>query len=148
MSWAPLPTTIFDLVVCRGETLSIPILFKFESSTSLGWKDWVDHELSNLGFMEALRQADVLKAVFSSRILQNYHMFNLLHLVRLWCSATHTFFLSYGKLTVTLEDVANQLLLSILGDIEPSDIQLFVDEEAMQVELHKGLGDGNAKLSN
>ena len=75
-------------------------------------------------------------------------MFNLLHLVRLWCSATHTFFHSYGKLIVTLEDMANQLLLSILGDIEPSDIQLFADEEAMQVELHKGLGGGNTKLSN
>lgn len=47
-----------------------------------------------------------------------------------------------------LEDVANQLLLPILGDIEPSDIQIFANEEVMEVELHKGLSDGNAKLSN
>lgn len=47
-----------------------------------------------------------------------------------------------------LEDVANQLLLPILGDIEPSDIQIFANEEVMEVELHKGLSDGNTKLSN
>lgn len=149
MSWAPLSTTIPDLAVCRGETLLVLILFKFGLSTSLGWKDRVDHELSNVGFMEVLQLTGVLKAIFSSRNLQNYHdMFNLLHLVRLWCSVTHTFFLSYGKLTVTLEDMANQLLLPILGDIEPSDIQLSTDAEAMEVEVRKGLGGGNAKLSN
>ena len=108
MSWAPLSTTIPDFAICRGETLPVLILFKFGLSTSLGWKDRVDHELSNAGFMEVLQLTGVLKAIFSSRNLQNYHdMFNLLHLVRLWCSVTHTFFLSYGKLTVTLEDMAN-----------------------------------------
>lgn len=75
-------------------------------------------------------------------------MFHLLHLVHLWCSMTHKFFHSCGKLTVTLEDLANQLLLPILGDIEPSDIQLSVDEKAMEVELRNELGGGNAKLSN
>jgi len=63
-------------------------------------------------FMAALQQAGVLKAVVLSHYLSNYRdLFNLRHLVRRWCTATYTFFLSYGKIILTLEDVANQLLL-------------------------------------
>jgi len=47
---------------------------------------------------------------------------------------------------VTLEDVANQLLLPILGDIDPNHIELSVEEEAVEAELKKGMS-GNAKLS-
>ena len=49
---------------------------------------------------------------------------------------------------MTLEDMANQLLLPILDDVDPSDIQLSVDREALEVELRKGLSGGNTKLSN
>ena len=49
---------------------------------------------------------------------------------------------------MTLEDMANQLLLPILGGVDPSDIQLSVDGEALEVELRKGLSSGNTKLSN
>ena len=59
---------------------------------------------------------------------------------------THS--LSCGEITVTLEDMANQLLLPILDDVDPSDIQLSVDREALEVELRKGLSGGNIKLSN
>ena len=65
-------------------------------------------------------RASVLKAIVSSYCLSNYRdLFNLRHLVHRWCAATHTFFLSYGEITVTLEDMANQLLLPILGDVDP-----------------------------
>ena len=47
-----------------------------------------------------------------------------------------------------LEDVANQLLLPILGDIGLSDIKLSTVKEAVEAELTKGLGGGNIKLSN
>ena len=64
-------------------------------------------------------RASVLKAIVSSYGLSNYRdLFNLRHLVHRWCTATHTFFLSYGEITVTLEDMANQLLLPILGDVD------------------------------
>ena len=43
---------------------------------------------------------------------------------------------------MTLEDVANQLLLPILSDIDPSNIQLSTVEEAMEIELRKGLAVG------
>ena len=49
---------------------------------------------------------------------------------------------------MALEDVANQLLLPILSDIDPSNIQLSAVEEAMEIELRKGLSSGNTKLSN
>ena len=90
----------------------------------------------------------MLKAFVLSRCLSNYRdLFNLCHLIRRWCSATHTFFLSCGEITVTLKDVANQLLLPILGDADLSNIELFVEEEAIEAKLRKGMS-GNAKLSH
>ena len=83
----------------------------------------------------------MLKAIVSSRCLSNYRdLFNLRHLVHRWCSATHTFFLSCGKITMTLEDVANQLLLPILSDMDPGNIELSAEEEATKAELRKGSG--------
>ena len=49
---------------------------------------------------------------------------------------------------MTLKDVANQLLLPILNDVNPSNIQLSAEKEAMEIELRKGLSDENTKLSN
>ena len=148
VSWAPLASIIPNLDICKGSSLLMPILFKFESSTSLGWKEWVDTELFDVGFMTALQQASVLKAIISSQCLSNYRdFFNLHHLVRWWCSTNHTFFLSCDEITVTLEDVANLLLQPILGDMNPNDIELSTKEEAVEAKLRKGMS-GNAKLSH
>ena len=46
---------------------------------------------------------------------------------------------------MTLEDVANQLLLPILGDTDPAALELSPEEEAIEVELRKRMT-GNAKL--
>ena len=46
---------------------------------------------------------------------------------------------------MTLENVANQLLLPILGDVDPSDMELSLEEEVVVAVLRKGMG-GNAKL--
>ena len=70
-------------------------------------------------------------------------LFNLRHLVRRWCTATHTFFFSCSEITVTLEDVANQLLLPVLGDVDLGSLELSPKEEAVQVELKKKMS-GNA----
>ena len=122
ISWALLASSILDLVINHGILLLVPILFEFGSGTALGWKEWVDKELSDIGFMEALQRASVLKAIVLSCCLSNYKdLFNLRHLVHRWCTATHTFFLSCSEITVTLKDVANQLLLPILGDVDPGD---------------------------
>ena len=97
--------------------------------------------------MDLLQRAGVLKAIVLSRSLSNFRdLYNLRHLVHWWCTTTHTFFFSCGKLTVTLEDVANQLLLPILGDVDLAIIELSPEEEAIEVELKKRMT-GNAKLS-
>ena len=110
----------------------MPIHFKFESGTALGWREWVDNELSNVGFMGLLQRASVLKAIVSSCCLSKFRdLYNLRHLVRRWCTTTHTFFFSCGELTVTLEDVANQLLLPILSDADPATLKLSPEKEAI-----------------
>ncbi|KAK9996680.1 hypothetical protein SO802_021366 [Lithocarpus litseifolius] len=148
ISLAPLASLIPDFVFRQGTSLLVPILFKFGSGTALGSKEWVDKELSDTGFMKVLQQASVLKVIVSSRCLSNYRdLFNLCHLVRRWCTATHTFFLSCGETTVTVEDVANQLLLPILGDVNLGALKLSLEEEAMKAELQKGMSD-NTKLSH
>ena len=47
---------------------------------------------------------------------------------------------------MTLEDVANQLLLPILGDADPAALEFSPEEEAIKAELRKRMT-GNAKLS-
>ena len=97
--------------------------------------------------MGLLQRVGVLKAIVLSQSLSNFRdLYNVRHLVRQWCTTTHTFFFSYGELTITLEDVANQLLLPILGDVDPATIELFPEEKAIEVELKKRMT-GNAKLS-
>ena len=47
---------------------------------------------------------------------------------------------------MTLEDVANQLLLPILGNVDLGTLELFLEEEAVEAELKKRMN-GNVKLS-
>ena len=46
---------------------------------------------------------------------------------------------------MTLEDVANQLLLPILGDADLAALELSLEEEAIEAELRKRMA-GNGKL--
>ena len=136
-------SSIPDLIIRQGTSLPVPIHFEFGSSTMLGSREWVDKELSNTSFIGLLQRAGVLKAIVSSRCLSNYRdIFNLCQ----WCTTTHTFFFSCGEITVTLEDVANQLLLPILGDVNPGALELSPEEETVEAELKKRMS-GNAKLS-
>ena len=97
--------------------------------------------------MGLLQRAGVLKAIVSSRCLSKFRdLYNLRHLFRQWCTTTHTFFFSCDELTVTLEDVANQLLLPILGDADPATLEFSPEEEAIDAELRKRMAE-NAKLS-
>ena len=51
VSWAPLASSIPNLAIRQGTSLPVPINFKFGLGTVLGWKEWVDKELSDTGFM-------------------------------------------------------------------------------------------------
>ena len=147
VSWAPLASSIPDLSIRQGISLPVPLHFEFRSGTALGWKEWVDSELSDTGFMGLLQRAGILKAIVSSRCLLNFRdLYNLRHLIRQWCTTTHTFFFLCGELTVTLKDMANQLLLPILGDADLAALELSPEEEAIEAELRKRMT-GNAKLS-
>ena len=83
----------------------------------------MDSELFDIGFIGLLQRAGVLKAIVSSRCLSNFwDLFNLRHLV-----------------TVTLEDLANQLLLPILRDVDPTTLELSPEEEAVEAEDRKSV---------
>ena len=48
---------------------------------------------------------------------------------------------------MTIEDMGNQLLLPILGDMDPGNIELSIEEEAVEAKLRKRMS-GNLKLSH
>ena len=54
VSWAPLASSVPDLVIRQGISLPMPIHFEFGSGIALGWREWVDNELSDTGFMGLL----------------------------------------------------------------------------------------------
>ena len=54
VSLASLASSILDLDIRQGTSLPVPILFEFGLGTSLGWKEWVDEELFDTGFMAVL----------------------------------------------------------------------------------------------
>ena len=62
-SWAPMSSSVYDLVIRQGISLPMPIHFEFGSGIAQGWKEWVDSELSDTGFMGLLQRASVLKAI-------------------------------------------------------------------------------------
>ena len=55
VSWAPLASSIPNLVIHQGTSLPVPIHFEFGSDTTLGWREWVDRELSDTGFIGLLQ---------------------------------------------------------------------------------------------
>ena len=61
----------------------------------------------------------------------------LCEVLKWWCSSTHTFFLAWGELTVTLEDIANHWMLPILGELSFSGIKLFTEEEEVVAVLRR-----------
>ena len=60
----------------------------------------------------------------------------LRHLVRYW----HTFFFSVGELTITLEDMVNNLLLLMFGDKNPFDISLSSEDLEVEDKLFSHFG--------
>ena len=103
----------------------MPIFFDFVLGKIQGWPIWVDRELSDEEFVGHLRRAGILKAVAISKNLEGFRdAKGFKHLVHRWCHSLHTFFFSVGELTITLEDVVNNFLLSVFGDKDPFDISL------------------------
>ena len=129
----PDPREISVLQIRRGSREAVLIFFDFIPGKITGWPIWVDRELSDEEFVGYLECARILKAVLISKNLEGFRdAKGLRHLVCRWCPSLHTFFFSVGELTITLEDVVNNLLLPVLGDENPFDISLF--DENLKVE--------------
>uniref|UniRef100_A0A2N9HEB1 Aminotransferase-like plant mobile domain-containing protein n=1 Tax=Fagus sylvatica TaxID=28930 RepID=A0A2N9HEB1_FAGSY len=123
--WVPPFQEILDLKIQRKDVLAVPLKFDFQCLRATNWEAWVDKELADETFCRLLEQAGVLQAILISRSLNMYRdTESLRQLVRRWCPSSHTFFLAHGELTVTLEDVENHWRLPILGDCDPSEVEL------------------------
>ena len=93
----------------------------------------MDRELFDGEFVGCLECVGILKAVVISRNLEGFRdAKGLRHLVHHWCPSLHTFFFSVGELTITLEDMINNFLLSVFGDENPFDISH--SDEDLEVE--------------
>ena len=51
ISWAPLAFLIPNIIIRQGTSLLVPVHFEFGSGTALGWREWVDSELSDTSFL-------------------------------------------------------------------------------------------------
>jgi hypothetical protein len=117
MAWTPTFREIRDLQIQRNEKLTVPLVFYFQCSRAASWEAWIDSKLANREFYDRLEQAGVLRSILISRSSNMFRDIKALRqLVRRWSLSTHTFFFTHGELTVTLEDIENHWLLSILGD--------------------------------
>jgi len=137
----PDPREIFDLQIRQGIREAVPIFFDFVPGKIQGWPIWVDKELSDAEFVGRLERAGILKAVAISRNLEGFRdAKGLRHLVRRWCPSLHTFFFSAGELTITLEDVVNNFLLSVFGEESPFDINLSGEDLVVEDKLFGHFG--------
>ncbi|GMY24098.1 CHD3-type chromatin-remodeling factor PICKLE [Fagus crenata] len=145
VAWFPPPSGLMELCIRRRELLAVPIDFMSPCGHSQSWNDWVDKELQDDEFVSCLRRADIYSAVLLSRGSDMYHdIQGLRQLVRCWNLATHTFFLAWGAVTITLKDIERILLLPYLGDNDPTAINLTVEETRWEDALYLGFGSREA----
>uniref|UniRef100_A0A2N9J1V2 Aminotransferase-like plant mobile domain-containing protein n=1 Tax=Fagus sylvatica TaxID=28930 RepID=A0A2N9J1V2_FAGSY len=131
--WVPPLSTISDLKIQRGDMQPVPIDFEFPCSASADWYHWVADEFLDADFCNLLEQVGVAEAILLSRSCNMYRDIEMLRqILRWWCTSTHTFFLSWGEFTITLEDVENHWMLPGLSDVDPSTIEM--SEKEMEVE--------------
>ena len=101
----------------------------------------MDRELSDGEFVSCLERVGILKAVAISKNHKGLRdAKGLRHLVCCWCPSFHTFFFSVGELTITLEDVVNNFLLSVFGDKNPFDISLSNEDLEVEDKLFSHFG--------
>jgi hypothetical protein len=145
--WVPPFQEILDLKIQRKDVLAVPLKFDFQCLRATNWEAWVDKELADEPFCRLLEQVGVLQAILISRSLNMYRdTESLRQLVRRWCPSSHTFFFAHGELTVTLEDVENHWRLPILGDCDPSEVELSPAEIKAEAILLDYVGKKNVSL--
>ncbi|PQQ08219.1 uncharacterized protein Pyn_40689 [Prunus yedoensis var. nudiflora] len=133
------PASISRCCIEKGLFPAVSLFFQHPCSISKSWSEWVDHELLDPTTCNILRRAQVLDAIFLSKLWDIHIEAKMLrHVVRTWSTATHTFICSWGEFTPTLEDVANISCLPICGNRSPFDIALTPEEIDKLVVLRRG----------
>uniref|UniRef100_A0A2N9GZG4 Aminotransferase-like plant mobile domain-containing protein n=1 Tax=Fagus sylvatica TaxID=28930 RepID=A0A2N9GZG4_FAGSY len=146
-AWVPSFQEIQNLQIQRNEILVIPLILDFQCSKAIDWETWIDHELADEDFYRHLEQVGVLHSILISRSSNMYwDTEDLRQLVQRWCPFTHTFFFAHGELTVTLEDVENYWMLQILGDQDPTEVALSLEELKVEATLADYIGRKNISL--
>uniref|UniRef100_A0A2N9HL11 Aminotransferase-like plant mobile domain-containing protein n=1 Tax=Fagus sylvatica TaxID=28930 RepID=A0A2N9HL11_FAGSY len=134
--WAPPLSSISDLRIQRGDMQPVPIDFEFPCSAAADWFHWVADEFMDVEFCALLERAGVAEAILLSRSCNMYRDTEALRqILRRWCTPTHTFFFSWGELTITLEDVENHWLLPVLGDMDPFAVEMSEEETVVEQAL-------------
>uniref|UniRef100_A0A2N9I6J8 Aminotransferase-like plant mobile domain-containing protein n=1 Tax=Fagus sylvatica TaxID=28930 RepID=A0A2N9I6J8_FAGSY len=134
--WVPPLSSISDLKIQRGDMQPVPIDFEFPCSAAADWFHWVADEFLDVKFCALLERAGVAEAILLSRSCNMYRDTKMLRqILRRWCTSTHTFFFSWGELTITLEDVENHWLLPVLGDMDPFAVEMSEEETLVEQAL-------------
>ncbi|CAL8992922.1 unnamed protein product, partial [Prunus brigantina] len=133
------PVSISRCCIEKGLFPAVPLFFQYPCSISKGWSEWVDRELRDPSTCNILRRAQVLDAIFLSKLWDIHIEAKMLrHVVWRWSASTHTFVCSWGEFTPTLEDVANISRLPICGDRSPFGIALTPEETDNLAVLRRG----------
>ncbi|PQQ14514.1 uncharacterized protein Pyn_26596 [Prunus yedoensis var. nudiflora] len=133
------PASVSRCCIEKGLFPAVPLFFQYPCSISKGWSEWVDRELLDPSTCDILRRAQVLDAIFLSKLWDIHIEAKMLrHVVRRWSTATHTFICSWGEFTPTLKDVANITRLPVCGDRSPFDIALTPAKIYTLAVLRKG----------
>jgi hypothetical protein len=136
--WVPKLDEVSELLVQKGDIQLVPTDFDFPCTASKDWSHWVDLEILDFDFWDSLREAGVHWSILISKSCSMFRDTEpLREVLRKWCPSTHTFFFSWGELTLTLEDIANHWMLPVLGEHSFSNIKLSAEEEEVAATLRR-----------
>ncbi|CAL2256593.1 unnamed protein product [Prunus armeniaca] len=86
------PGSISRCCIEKGLFPAVPLFFQYPCSISKGWSKWVDRERRDPSTCNILRRAQVLDAIFLSKLWDIHIEAKMLrHVARRWSAATHTF---------------------------------------------------------
>uniref|UniRef100_A0A2N9HIE7 Aminotransferase-like plant mobile domain-containing protein n=1 Tax=Fagus sylvatica TaxID=28930 RepID=A0A2N9HIE7_FAGSY len=121
-----------------GYMQPVPIDFEFPCSAAADWFHWVADEFMDAEFCALLERAGVWLRQYSFRgvaICIGTPRRCGRFCGEMVCASTHTFFFSWGELTITLEDVENHWLLPVLGDMDPFAVEMSEEETVVEQAL-------------
>ncbi|OVA10085.1 Aminotransferase-like [Macleaya cordata] len=125
----------------RGNFFASPINFHSHVSPAKEWETWMRDIFANPNFVRRLKSAGIYDAILMSKIHIRRDTRGLAFFVSRWCIETHTFFLAWGELTITVEDVVSLLNLPTFRSVCPSYISLNPTEERCMSTLERGIHD-------